>query len=123
MSASGSFEVQLTPEDDGEAPAGRMRIQKTYTGDLVGSGAGQMISKRTDAGAAVYYAIEEVSGALHGKTGGFTLLHEGRMDPTMQSLRVTILAGSGRGELSEIAGSMRIEQDETGHRYTLELGG
>ena len=119
MNASGSFEVRLTPQDDAEVPAGRMLIDKTYQGDMVGSGTGQMISKRTDSGTAVYFAIEEFSGSVKGHRGGFTLLHTGQMNPESQSLEVTILEGSGSGELRSISGSMLIIQDESGHRYEL----
>lgn len=80
MTASGTFEVQLTPQDDAEVPAGRMLIEKTYQGDMLGSGKGQMISKRTDDGTAVYFAIEELSGSVKGHRGGFTLLHRGHMN-------------------------------------------
>ena len=96
-----------------------MLIKKVYTGDMNGSGTGQMISKRTEAGTAVYYAIEEFSGSVKGKTGRFTLVHKGYMSKESQSLKVTILEGSGGGELQNISGSMRIVQDENGHRYEL----
>ncbi len=119
MSANGTFEIQLTPQEDVEAPAGRMLIKKTYLGDMTGSGTGQMISKRTENGAAVYYAVEEFSGAVKGKSGGFTLLHKGHMNKESQSLEVTILEGSGSGELQSISGSMLIVQDASGHRYEL----
>lgn len=121
MSAKGTFEVQLTPQDDGAVPAGRMLIEKTYQGDVVGSGTGQMISKRTESGTAVYYAIEEFSGSVKGKSGGFTLVHQGHMNGESQSLDVTILEGSGSGELEGISGSMLIVQDESEHRYELEF--
>lgn len=119
MSAHGTFEVQLTPQDDAEAPAGRMLIKKTYLGDMTGSGSGQMISKRTENGIAVYYAIEEFSGSVKGKSGDFTLLHKGHMSKESQTLTVTILEGSGKGELGGISGSMLIVQGESGHRYEL----
>jgi hypothetical protein len=119
MSANGTFEVDLKPQEDVGFPAGRMLIEKTYAGDMTGSGTGQMISKRTGAGAAAYFAIEEFSGAIAGKSGNFTLLHNGYMDKDYQSLEVAILTGSGTGELEGISGSMRITQDENGHRYEL----
>lgn len=119
MSANGTFEVDLTPKEDIESPAGRMLIKKTYLGDMKGSGIGQMISKRTENGLAVYYAIEEFSGSVKGKNGGFTLVHKGYMDKESQSLDITVLAGSGSGELQEISGSMLITQDANGHRYEL----
>ena len=123
MIVKGTFEVDLTPQEDIESPAGRMLIQKTYLGDMIGSGTGQMISKRTDNGVAVYYAIEEFSGSVKGKTGGFTLVHKGYMSKESQSLEVTILENSGSGELQNISGSMLIVQDSNGHGYeiTFEL--
>ena len=41
MSASGAFEVELTPQEDAGSPAGRMLIKKTCLGDMDGSGIGQ----------------------------------------------------------------------------------
>ena len=119
MSANGTFGVDLTPQEDIGSPVGRMLIKKTYLGDMNGSGTGQMISKRTENGAAVYYAIEEFSGSVKGKNGGFTLVHNGHMSKDSQSLEITILEGSGSGELQDISGSMLIVQDANGHRYEL----
>lgn len=77
MSASGTFEVQLESQNDQDTPAGRLLIFKEYAGGMVGKGRGQMISKRTDGGASVYAAIEEFEGEVDGKSGSFTLLHNG----------------------------------------------
>jgi hypothetical protein len=119
MSAKGSFEVNLTPQDDADSPAGRMVIDKIYLGDIKGSGIGQMISKRTHNGAAVYFAIEEFSGSIEGRNGAFTLIHKGYMSKESQSLEVVILEGSGTGEFETISGSMVIAQDAEGHTYEL----
>ena len=121
MTANGTFEVNLTPQEDTGYPAGRMLISKTYLGDMKGSGSGQMISKRTEAGTAVYSAIEEFSGSVKGKNGGFTLVHNGHMSKDSQSLEVTILEGSGSGELQDISGSLIIVQDADGHSYELKF--
>lgn len=119
LTANGKFDVKLTPQEDVEA-AGRMTINKAYTGDMVGSGIGQMISKRTEHGSAVYYAIEEFSGSVKDKKGAFTLLHEGIMTADSQSLSVKILEGSGSGELSSITGSLEIIQTDGEHSYKLD---
>lgn len=119
MSAKGKFEVSLLPKKDDKAPAGRMTINKSYQGDVEGTGVGQMISKRTENGTAIYYAIEEFSGAVHGKSGAFTLIHNGYMNKESQSLEVVILDGSGSGELKNISGSMSIDQDGDTHTYEL----
>ena len=117
MYAKGAFEVNLAPQADAGSPAGRMTIDKTYQGDINGSGIGQMISKRTESGTAVYFAIEEFSGSVEGKSGAFTLLHRGFMSKESQSLEVVVLEGSGSGELKNISGSMIIDQGANGHTY------
>ena len=120
MSAKGEFEINLEPQKDEDAPVGRLIIKKTYTGNITGSGIGQMISKRTENGSAAYYAIEEFIGKVNGKKGAFTLLHKGFMSKESQSLDIVILKGSGKGELKNISGSMKIIQDGGKHSYELE---
>jgi hypothetical protein len=120
MEAFGDFEVQLEAQTDEQAPVGRMLITKQYSGSLVGAGLGQMLSKRTATGSAVYTAIEEFDGSLDGKKGAFTLVHMGRMSETEQSLQVEILEGSGSGELEGISGKMAIIRDDGRHTYELE---
>ena len=39
------------------------------------------------------------------------------MDKETQSREISILSGSGSGELQTISGSMNITQDENGHSY------
>jgi len=120
MSAEGKFEISLEPQNDENAPAGRLIINKQYSGGLAGTGTGQMISKRTEGGVAVYYAIEEFEGSLDGKSGSFTLVHSGFMSAQTQSLEVLILEGSGSGELVNISGSLTIIQENGEHLYELD---
>jgi len=119
MNAMGTFQVSLEPQSDAAFPAGRMVMDKVYSGDMSGTGKGQMISKRTESGRAVYYAIEEFLGSVNGKSGAFTLIHNGHMDQESQTLNVDILAGSASGELEDIVGEMSITQDSHGHSYQL----
>jgi hypothetical protein len=119
MHAEGTFQIELVPERDEKNPAGRMIIRKTYSGDLIGSGVGQMISKRTSNGSAVYFAVEEFNGNLKGNTGTFTLIHKGAMTKESQSLDVYILEGSGNDELEGITGSLSIVQEDGNHSYEL----
>jgi len=120
MSASGTFEVHLEPQKDDYAQAGRMIISKTYTGALEGTGIGQMISKQTNNGIAVYSAIEEFDGKVNGKAGGFTLIHNGYMSSEGQSLEVKILEASGSGQLENISGELEIIQKDGVHKYELK---
>ena len=119
MTASGSFDVKLDPQKDETAPAGRMIINKQYSGGLAGEGVGQMLSKRTESGVAVYVAIEEFSGTVDGKKGAFTLIHNGYMTSESQTLKIEIIEGSGSGELKNISGELFITQVDGTHNYEL----
>lgn len=119
MTAKGTFEVNIEPQKDEIAPAGRMLINKQYTGDINGTGIGQMISKRTENGVAAYFAIEEFEGSVNKITGSFTLVHNGYMSSVEQTLDVKILNGSGKGDLENISGLLEIIQEEGKHEYVL----
>lgn len=119
MTIKGSFDIELTPQEDPTSPAGRMLISKAYTGGLSGKAKGQMLSKRTSSGTAAYTAIEEFEGKVEGKQGAFTLIHVGFMSPQSQRLDITILEGSGTGELTGISGTLSIIQEENKHYYEL----
>lgn len=122
--ATGPFEVKMTPdlsgEREGRAPVGRMLIDKQYSGALTGTGQGDMLSAGTPgAGAAVYVAVEHVTGTLEGKAGGFLLAHRGTMDGSSHALEIIIVPGSGTGELAGISGRCDIRIEARKHFYDL----
>lgn len=125
MRAKGTFEVELRPLETynqaADAKVGRMSIDKTFAGDLVGTSQGEMLSGGSPAeGSAGYVAIERVTGTLQGLAGSFLLQHSGTMTPTSQSLTITVVPSSGTGELEGIAGTMAIEIEDGRHFYELE---
>ncbi len=121
--AVGTFEVQITPiAPDADAPGGapgRMRLAKTFHGDLQGEGAGEMLGLLKD-GSGAYVAMERVSGVLEGRRGAFALVHRGVMEAAAQDLLITIVPGSGEGELAGIAGVFHLKIEGGVHRYELE---
>lgn len=120
MQLSGSFEITLELQQDEQFPAGRMLINKQYTGGLEGIGIGQMLSKRTEADASVYAAIEEFEGKVNGKQGSFTLFHTGQMSASSQELNIIVIEGSGAGELEGITGKLTITLSNDVHSYVFE---
>ena len=93
---------------------GRLLLAKTFVGDLAGTSTAQMLAVRTATeGSAGYVALENVTGTLAGRTGSFVLQHSGAM-----SLSCTVIPDSGTGDLVGLSGTMTIEQDASGHRYT-----
>ena len=123
--AEGSFEVTLKPlETHNQAPdakVGRMSIDKTFAGDLVGTSVGEMLLGGSPAeGSAGYVAIERVTGVLAGRSGSFLLQHSGTMTPESQDLTITVVPASGTGELEGIAGAMAIEIEDGRHLYSFD---
>lgn len=121
--AAGTFEVQMTPiPPDADTPAdapGRMRLVKTFRGDLEATGLGEMLGIH-DGKVGAYVAMERVKGRLNGRAGGFALAHRGVMDADGQALLITIVPGSGSGELAGISGVFHLTIVDGEHRYVLE---
>ncbi|MCU0619507.1 MAG: DUF3224 domain-containing protein [Gemmatimonadaceae bacterium] len=123
--ASGTFEVKLVPQPadahaDGAA-MGRMTIDKTFSGDLVATSVGQMLTGMGGVkGSATYVAIERVTGTLGGRRGSFLLAHRGTMARGAQSLEVQVVPDSGTDELTGLTGSMAIEVTPGRHAYTFD---
>ena len=122
--AHGQFEVKVTPVAGAEpgAASGRLSLVKTFTGDLVGVSNGDMWTAETSVkGSGGYVAIERVDGALLGRKGSFTLLHQGTMDRGGDfQLRIIVVPGAGTNELEGLTGTMSIRVENGVHFYDLE---
>ena len=125
--ASGSFEVNVQPlanaafsNEDGSADPllGRFLLTKKFSGDLEASARGHMLSAGTATkGSAGYVAIDQVTGTLEGRKGGFVLQHSGTMKRGAPSLSVMVVPDSGTGELTGITGTLSINIVEGKHFY------
>ena len=129
--ATGTFQVTVTPQDTDETPEGMTLghsiLTKELQGDLEGSAEGAMLTALTpEEGSAGYVAIELVRGTLNGRSGTFLLQHHGLMDQGVQNLSITVIPGSGTGQLQGIRGTMTLDltEAERGYelRYTLPGG-
>lgn len=123
--AKGTFEVEVkpvgTPDTADEITLGRMSLSKRFSGDLVGTGKGEMLTALTAVkGSAGYVAIERVTATLAGKSGGFVLQHSGTMDHGAQSLSIQVVPDSGSGQLQGLRGELRIRIAEGKHFYEFE---
>ncbi|MGH9319100.1 MAG: DUF3224 domain-containing protein [Vicinamibacteria bacterium] len=122
--AKGTFEVKLTPvaEDGKGVASARIGLDKTFQGDLVGTGRGEMWTADTSVeGSGGYVAIEKIGGTLSGRSGGFTLLHLGTMRRGGDfKLTIVVVDDSGTGELSGLTGTMSIIIADGKHFYELD---
>jgi hypothetical protein len=123
--AEGSFDVKIAPLPPDDATTGtaigRYALDKHFHGDLEAASKGEMLAAGDQAkGTAGYVAIEQVTGTLQGHSGSFALMHTGTMDQGKYQLTVTVVPGSGTGELAGIAGTMTIIIVGGKHSYTFE---
>lgn len=123
--AEGSFDVKNTQltADGGTANTaiGRYALDKQYHGGLEATAKGEMLGAGSPAtGTAGYVALEEVSGTLNGRKGGFALQHFGTMEGGKFELKIVIVPGSGTGDLAGIAGSATFNIAAGKHTYALD---
>ena len=120
--ATGSFEVSLQPLPNTEVTAenqfGRMLLNKKFSGDLVATARGQMLTALTQVkGSAGYVAIDHVTGELDGRKGSFVLQHSGSMNRGSQSLSIMVVPDTGTDELAGLSGTLSINIIDGKHFY------
>jgi len=116
-----SFDEEPAFLEDPGVHYSRLHIAKTFRGDIEGQSTVEMLSVRSESGAAGYVAVERIAGALHGRSGSFAVLHVGTMAGETQWARWPIVPGSGTGELTRIVGEGRIEISADGaHEFHLD---
>ncbi|MGA3215889.1 MAG: DUF3224 domain-containing protein [Acidimicrobiales bacterium] len=116
-----SFDEEAPYADDGGVRYSRIRIAKTFRGDVEAQSTVEMLSVRAENGGASYVAVERISGTVHGRPGSFALLHIGTMAGESQWARWPVAPGSGTGELARISGEGRIEISPEGeHQLHLD---
>ena len=122
----GPFDVKRTAMETidagGEASFGRFRFEKSFHGELDANSVVEMLSAGDPStGSAGYVAVEHVVGTLAGREGTFMLQHNGVMDGGVGSLDLTVVPGTGSGELAGLRGRMKIDIAEGGaHFYTFD---
>ena len=122
-SATGSFEVKLTPADQGaDMSVAGMSIEKEFHGDLDGTSTGQMLmaSSGSVPGSAGYVAIEKVVGTLHGRSGSFYLQHTGVMTRGEGQLAISVIPDTGTDQLVGLSGRMNIIISDGKHSYEFD---
>jgi hypothetical protein len=127
--SKGTFQVQVTPEapfdvveeGGGSVSIGRVTVQKQLQGALEATSVVHMIGVRTPIdGMGGYVAIERVTGVLEGKRGTFVLQHSGTMTGGKPTLDVTVVPGSGTGELRGLRGVFVITIEAGKHFYAFD---
>jgi hypothetical protein len=116
-----TFDEDPPYREDPGVSYNRLRISKTFQGDLEAQSTVEMLSVRAENGGAGYVAVERIEGSVHGRSGSFAVLHIGTMAGESQWARWPVVAGSGTGELVRISGEGRMEIAPDGaHQFHLD---
>jgi hypothetical protein len=124
--ATGTFEFKLVPQPSDDKTADttldRMTFDKQFHGDLEATSKGQMLAFGTGAkgSSGGYVAMERVTGTLHGCSGSFILQHSGTMTRGTQQMTITVVPGSGTGQLVGLTGKMAVIITDGKHSYDFE---
>jgi hypothetical protein len=96
-------------------------LPKTFTSGLMGSSVALFISSGSMEGQRSYVAVERITGTLDdGRSGAFTV-HHGGLESDETTWFGHIVPGSGTDDFVGLAGSARIQHDETGASFELKL--
>jgi hypothetical protein len=112
--ATGTFKVENWEEnpileaDDG-AKVTRAEVEMSFEGDLEGKGVVEWLMGYAEDGTATYVGLERVVGKMGDKTGSFVVQHTGTFDGQTAKSRLTVVPGSGTGELSGLQGEGSFE--------------
>jgi hypothetical protein len=123
--ATGTFEVMMAPGDAEQVEAGlglsRYVLSKTFEGGITGTSDGQMLAGGPPGveTTGTYVALERVVGSLDGKTGAFLLAHRGDINAEGYTLSITVVPGSGTGELVGLSGDFGLTITDGVHHYDL----
>lgn len=122
ITASGRFDIELTPADGVLPGTGRFDFTKTWTGDISGTSAGVMLSAGDPAsGTAGYVALEAFDGTVVGRHGTLVFQQFGSMTKGNSELRYEVVPGSGTGELEALAGEVHLQVIDGVHEVTVHL--
>ena len=124
-----SFEIQSWDEqpyvehDDGRKLT-RAAVTRAFSGDLQGQGSVEYLMAYAGDAYATFVGHERIEGTLGDRTGTFVLQHVGTFEDGVARAEVSVVAGTGTGELEGLTGdgTFVAERGPTG-TVSLELGG
>jgi hypothetical protein len=122
--ATGTFEISSMGEDayhevEGEPKLARANGAQRFTGDLEGEGSVEWLVCYLPDGGARFTGFQRIEGSIGGRAGSFVAEATADHDGTQSKGTWTIIAGSGAGELSAIAGTGTFEAFKAGASYSL----
>src|SRR5262245_8410879 len=112
--ATAEFEVKSWDESpardgNGGSKVTQASVTMAFTGDLEGEGAVEWLMGYGDDGTAAFVGLERVVGKVGDRSGTFVLQHTGTFDGKLATADLSIVPGSGTGDLAGIKGEGKLE--------------
>lgn len=117
---SGAFTIELQGDpvvERHDAQLQRNHGTKVFTGDITGTSTLEAVMLGREGGPMVYVAVEQLDVEFGGRRGTFWLAHRMSANGTAYDGSISIVPGSGTGDLEGINGTAEITGD---HRLLLE---
>ena len=99
-----SWDEKTYNEIEGAPKLTRVSATKSYKGDIEGEGKLEYLMMYRTAGSASFMGLERVTGSVGGRSGSFVLQHSGTFDGGVAKVILSVVPGSGTGELRGMRG-------------------
>jgi hypothetical protein len=115
-----SWEEKPYSEIEGAPTLKRATVTKSYQGDIQGEGKLEYLMMYRSPTSASFKGLERVTGTVGGRTASFVLQHIGTFEGGVAKVTLTVVPGSGTGELRGLKGEGEFS---VGHQppYTMTL--
>ena len=118
-----SWDEKPYNEIEGAPKLTRASVTKSYQGDTEGEGKLEYLMMCRTAGSASFMGLERVTGSVGARSGSFVLQHSGTFEDGVAKVTLSVLPGSGTGDLRGMSGEGRFN---AGHQppyaMTLDYG-
>jgi hypothetical protein len=99
-----SWDEKAYNEAEGAPKLSRVSSTKSYKGDIEGEGKLEYLMMYRADGTASFVGLERVTGRIGGRSGSFVLQHGGVFEGGIAKAILSVVAGSGTGDLRRIKG-------------------
>jgi hypothetical protein len=96
-------------QTEGGSKITNAKVSRSFDGDLEGQGSVEWLMGYGEDGTATFVGLERVVGRICNKTGTFVLQHLGTFDGQLSKAQLTIVPGSGTGDLAGLRGEGSFE--------------
>ena len=112
--ATAEFEVESWDENpaldgNGGSKVTHASVKMAFAGDVEGDGTVEWLMAYGEDGSAAFVGLERIVGKLGERSGSFVLQHTGTFDGKIAKAELSVVPGSGTGDLTGITGEGTFE--------------